>query len=190
MAVGGKGRKQFNDTFKRPMRARLREMLYGRSLAAIPSDTLRRSLVVVKPTGLPNDLEARLPHYWAKILHNGRGPVSANPSSGGSKFLLFYRNPADDPRLSRGRPRRVSQIRKGNINPKQLRADLKAGKAVLTKNVGPARGRFFFDNFIGMRGFTADVRNMIAFRFQNYSRQIAREASFEAFLDIKVTVRK
>lgn len=50
-----------------------------------------------------------VPHYWAGILHFGRGPVSPQAAS----VLVWFRNPRDDPRYPGGvYPQRKSQIRK------------------------------------------------------------------------------
>lgn len=50
-----------------------------------------------------------IPHYWAQFVHNGRGEVRPRQAA----FLVWFRNPRDDPRLPPGRwPVRVEELRR------------------------------------------------------------------------------
>lgn len=88
----------------------LLEEAYRRYLPRIPSRTLRNAMEIVLEADDLRDNEGALfiPHYWAEYLHDGRGPVQPRQA----KFIVFFRRPQDDPRLSRGYPIRVSDVRR------------------------------------------------------------------------------
>lgn len=111
---------------------------FRKVLPAIRSNQLRRGLVRV--LNADGSWALHIPHYWAVYLHDGRNPVSRK---GG--YLVWFRNPNDDPRLSGGRsPERLSQVRKlskGNfqkwaaVNRRIIKAyRQRTGKRVLTSS--------------------------------------------------------
>jgi hypothetical protein len=71
-----------------------------------------------------------VPQYWAIYYHEGRrviSPVSAN-------FLVWFKDPKDDPRLNNGQsPIYESDIRRLNLPLQELRRLRDAGKLVITK---------------------------------------------------------
>jgi hypothetical protein len=105
------------------------EQIANAARAACQSRTLRQALRV--ETG-PRGFVLRVPHYWAPFFHNGRGVVQAQPG----KKLVFYKNPADDPRISGGYPVRLSDVRR--LSKTEFYRDLRAGKLIVTDSVGPA----------------------------------------------------
>jgi len=130
----------------------------------IPSKTLRDALELI--IDVPG-LEARLfiPHYWAEFLHDGRPGFSA-PAG---RFLVFYSNPADDPRRTGGRPERASLephltedqffggLEQNRINQEQGRSP----HMFVVQSVGPADGTPFFEE--GLSGL-ADAASGEIFR--------------------------
>lgn len=79
-----------------------------------------------------------LPHYWATTYQEGRGPVRAKPGG----FLVFWKDPKNDPRLNFGRPPVLRRDRPRLTRQQWYQAvrDAKAGRAVITKEVGPWKG--------------------------------------------------
>lgn len=71
----------------------------------IGSKTLREALQLLVDA---NEGQAVLyiPHYWAEYYHDGRGVVSPVDN----RFIVFFANPADDPRLAGGYPVRATDI--------------------------------------------------------------------------------
>ena len=116
----------------------------------IPSTTVRTFMYpeVTSPTSG----SVRVPLYWASWYHDGRGAIRAR----NKQYLVYYLNPADDPRLSGGRPQRPEQVISLSKFPGRLEKDLASGKCVMVKSVGPSRINYpYFDdkNALGMRGF-------------------------------------
>ena len=82
--------------------------------------------------------------YWAVYYHDGRGPIKARPG----KFLVFFRDPDDDPRIdgsARNYPRRISDARKLSLSKGQFSRLLRSGRLIATKRVGPAEAHPFFE---------------------------------------------
>ncbi len=73
---------------------------------AIPSQTLKDALVFEKIT--LSKARLFIPHYWAIYQHDGRGVVLPRRAT----VLVYYADPADDPRLVDGYPVRLSDIRR------------------------------------------------------------------------------
>jgi len=133
---------------------------YGRLLAEraarkvrphIKSRTLREALRV---TTNGRTWWIGVPHYWAVYYHDTRGPARA----GRTRFLVWYPNPADDPRTFFGKyPVKRSEIRRLDMPIEQLRRDIRAGRAIAAQmspqSGGRARGDPFFVK--GLRGFFA-----------------------------------
>lgn len=161
----------------------------------IPSRQMRRLLniyTVNENTGCIN-----VPHYWAVILHDGRGPSPRD----GEGLLIWFPNPNNDPRLRGGRyPVRRSDVRhltKSEFQAAQRvnqqiikRYKERTGKFSLTKsdydqmnlymiiakrsprNGGRVEGKYFMNNDAGMRGFGQEAnrigKNIAAPYMTNY----------------------
>lgn len=147
---------------------RLAEVLvadaYDKAMPAVQdaSFTLARYLTAEVEEDRPGMIVAALsvPHFWAKFLHDGRGPVRPQSAS----FLVWFRNVLDDPRLRGGRyPQRNSQVRHLTkqqwqfwLNENRLaRARRVPEPMIVTKYSGPVTGKPFFSNEPdgGMYGF-------------------------------------
>lgn len=150
----------------------------------IPSRTLRASLEV-RLDEIVGTMTAVLsvPHYWALYVHDGRGPISKQKG-----FLVFFRNPHEDPRLAGGYAVRAAQIR--HLSRTEWKAGLERNRrhiaaggdpfdapmiVVWKRNgvskVGPAAGAFFFTK--GMAGFLEqEAAPEINTRFDRHVQQI------------------
>lgn len=139
----------------------------------IKSNQLRRALTLdIFPALRLARLE--IPHYWAVYVHDGRGPFGARRA----RFLVWFRNPNNDPRLSGGlQPERYSQVRR--LTKQQFQFWLNENRRAFDRgtippmivlrdpNFRPLRHpgnppTHFFENFVGggMHGFV-DVANSI-----------------------------
>lgn len=162
----------------------LSKKAYQQALQSIRSKQLRRTLSRVNVSD--SVWKLHIPQYWAVYLHDGRGPVSPKAAT----FLVWFRNPKNDPRLSGGQsPLRAAQTRrlsksqfqywarKNQAIIKKYRA--RTGKKILTssdyeamklpmvvvkmspKNGGRVPGQHFFDNDAGMQGFSEQVSRTV-----------------------------
>ncbi len=148
-----------------------------------PSQTLRDALRVVRDG---QRWFVGVPHYWAVYYHDGRATSRSTRPNG---FLVWYKNPKDDPRHRGNFPVRASQLRslrQAGISLERLRADIESGRAVIARssprNGGAVAGRPFFVR--GLRGFFAAGGSELAQR--EFTRLLKREAP-KAF---KLTVIK
>jgi hypothetical protein len=116
------------------IRARVAQQALDLARNACESRTLRQSLrVTLTPTGF----RLSVPHYWAKWFHDGRGAMTARA---GHK-LVYYKNPANDPRIQGGHPVTLSQRIK--LTKFEFYRDWSAGLLVVVDDVGPAEGKPF-----------------------------------------------
>lgn len=101
----------------------------------------------------PSAASLYIPHYWAVYVNDGRGPVFPIIA----RFLIWFRDPANDPRLKGGYPERAADIR--HMTKSEFRfwaaKNAEAGPgnepmivARVSRAVKP--GKHFFDNFAGM----------------------------------------
>lgn len=110
----------------------------AKARARCPSRTLQRALRM-EIDEEKQSVRITVPHYWAVFYHDGRGPIQARPGH----FLVFYKNLEDDPRLRGGYPEKRGDIRR--LSRTQFYRDLRAGKLIVTRSVGPAPGHKFLD---------------------------------------------
>lgn len=150
--------KVITDAIKKKILKKIVTAARQRARAACPSKTLRRAMQIQ----LVSQTEARIhiPHYWAVFYHDGRGSIVAK-----GKKLIYFANPADDPRLSGGFPVTRGDIR--HLSKAEYDAGLKKNSELrgtgrvhmyVLDSVGPMQGTHFFDE--GMKGFV-DVVNRI-----------------------------
>ena len=122
--------------------AAVAEPILNVSRAMCESRTLRQALKIERTdTGFV----LSVPHYWAAFFHDGRGTVNARP---GHK-LVFYKNPAEDPRIAGGYPVRLSDVRK--LTRAEFYRDLRAGKLIVTERVGPSGPHEFMGDALTVR---------------------------------------
>lgn len=149
----------------------------------IPSRTLQRSMVPridVRGRNAKGDLF--IAEFWALFVHDGTrafGPSNA-------KFLVYFVNPADDPRKPGGvTPRRASQVRR--LTEAEFRAGLAENARLARLNpgggpmqhmiivrtpsgspgrVGPKEGSFFFER--GAEGFEGRVDELVSEAFNRF----------------------
>ena len=155
-----------------------------KALPVIPSEQLQAGLFTQELTDSRGII--RVPHYWARFAHDGRGPSPG--VSGTGKILVWFRDPKDDPRypggvypirrsdikrLTRGQFRKWSRINQNIINTYRrstgkrslTAADYRAMNLpmIIAKNSPGNRGRVigvpFFSNAPGggMFGFRKEM---------------------------------
>lgn len=96
--------------------------------------------------------------YWAIYYHDGRGPIQARPG----KFLVFYRNPDDDPRIggaARNYPRRLAEVEPLRLSKAAFNQLLRAGKLVMTQRVKGAPAHPYFE--VGFAALQARYGNKV-----------------------------
>ena len=82
------------------------------------------------------------------MVHDGRKRINMPPG----RFLIWYKNPADDPRFAgRSTPRRLAErlsFRDLYSDPAEFRAKIKKDrkKLIIAKKVGPVAANPFFGN--------------------------------------------
>jgi hypothetical protein len=123
----------------------------------IPSNQLKSALQIKYIDNTAGCLW--IPHYWAVYLHSGR------KASHGNIFLMWYINPAEDPRYRGGKyPVRREDVKRyaqlSKAEQIQIKQDIKDGKVIFAKR-SPRSGDTvkhtpFFSN--------SDVRGMAGFR--------------------------
>jgi hypothetical protein len=147
----------------------------------IPSATLQRAL----NTRLEETLDGMValvgvPHYWAVYLHDGRAGFGKSHG-----FLVFFKNPAEDPRIQGGYPERASQIRR--LSPAEWRRGLERNRQhlaaggdpfdapmIVVRRVGPAQGAHWFTR--GMAGFIEEAGQELATAFDAHIQGIVDES--------------
>lgn len=135
---------------------------------AIPSQTLKDALVFEKLT--LDKARLFIPHYWALYQHDGRGPVYPRRAT----VLVYYADPADDPRLVDGYPVRMSDIRRlsyadwaeGWRRNRQMEADNPGGGSmqfmIVREHSGPTAPTKSYPFFeAGMQGMPEEARQVI-----------------------------
>lgn len=140
----------------------------------IRSRTLRNALVVIE--GTDGTFRLHVPHYWAIYYHDGRGPIRAKPGH----FLVYFKNPDQDPRLRGGHPERSNQIRR--LTKAEFQKAVRAGQVIATKRVKRARGNPFFAR--GLRSFVPAARKTIERRTTQQARLELKDV-----LKLKGTIR-
>ncbi len=123
--------------------------------SALDSGTLRRALNC-RVDALGRDVEAILsvPHYWAIYYHDGRGEIRAKEG----KVLVWFASIEDDPRVNTtGHPVRITDRQKLRLSKAQFKRLRKAGKLIVAKRSGPARGKPFYEVLRGFGGRVSDI---------------------------------
>lgn len=151
----------------------------------VESTTLRDALRVERVGG---KWFVGVPHYWAVYYHDGRRAAQSNRDNG---FLVWYKNPQDDPRHGGTFPVRASQLRslkQAGISLERLRADIDSGRAVIARYSPRSRrrvaGKPFFKQ--GLTGFfRSGVRQLATAEFRKKLRAALPK---EAFVYTKQTL--
>ena len=148
------------ETFLKRLAKELAQQAVSFVRPSIPSKTLRTALRA--QVFSPGHSSAYIPHYWALYVHDGRGPFGPYRA----KFLVWFRDPRNDPRLDNGHQvERFSQVKRLTKEQfafwlDQNRIAREAGQPVpmiVTKFVKtPQQASKFFENEPGggMAGFS------------------------------------
>ncbi len=158
----------------------------------IDSSTLRAALRVLID---PSKREARLfiPHYWAVYYHDGRSAFAASNTT----FLIFYANPQDDPRFPGPQtPQRLANVRK--LTPAEFQNGLRINAERRASNlppfmfvvraVGSTTGTFFFDNDVGMEGFSQRVSSVEGEQARIFDEWVQRELVITERADANIEI--
>lgn len=116
-----------------------------------------------------------VPHYWAKYLHDGR-KAFRKPDG----ILVWYKNPADDPRIQPERPVYKSDDRK--LTKQQFVDDYRDGKLIVARGVSATaanKANPFFSNTGGMQGFTEEVNQIVAEETYRYMEDFLRSSGLK-----------
>lgn len=154
------------------------------------SKTLAESLTKRFDLSGPSRVDVYLPHYWAVYVHDGRKPFSKQ------KFMLWFRDPKDDPRLRGGYPVRRSGVRR--LSRRQFyywlqknKEALAAGEPppmivtkVIRKATPPTR---FFENDGGMKGFPDRAGEIVKREFSQHVKETLGDLlHIDARLDLRL----
>lgn len=162
------------DRLLRYITNRVALLVLQRARAASKSNTLRAALRV-RQSSDPTSASAfvGVPHYWAVYYHDGRGTVRAR-----SRYLVWFRDKASDPRLAGGYPVTRSQIR--HLTPDQFQEGLQKNREakaagepavmIYVPSVGPADGHPFLRD--GLVGVTDDAHRIARTAFSEYVLKI------------------
>lgn len=122
---------------------RLGELMRDEIAAAAPEGPfgrLKRSFrYVVLPTK-PVRVVVYSIYYWAKIVNDGRKSIHG-------KQMLFYRDPADDPRIQDDYPR-ANRLRR-RLTKEEVREGLEEGTLIRTFDVAGVSATRFINKGIG-----------------------------------------
>lgn len=167
------------------------ELFKLRVLELIAQTAVRRARTRIKSQTLKEALAFEIqsseravvfvPHYWAIYHHDGRGVVPRRALPPG-RYLVWYKDPSQDPRIAGGHPERASDIRR--LSRAEFQRDLLAGKLVVTKRSGPAAGNpFFSEGLAGLdelvaRRVTNEVRNEVRKLFPPRTRRVKLTLKF------------
>jgi len=184
---------------------RLGEMAQAYALPKVmaASSQLGRALSLVRESNAV--IKLFIPHYWAIYVHDGRGSYGpGSPATRGkpARFLVWFRNPNNDPRLRAGlqaiRRNQVRRLTKEQFkfwldqNKLARRLGLPAPMVVYGwpnqpgKKAPPDPGRFYFGNAPGqgMHGFLDHARPEAKAIVQKEMRKLLGEEFFKKKKDI------
>lgn len=86
------------------------------------SESLRRALRI--STLGRGKVSVSVPHYWAPFYHDGRGQAPKTPKAG--KFMVWFKDPGDDPRWGPGLPVFRHEVRR--LTREEFRAGLEENR--------------------------------------------------------------
>ena len=106
-----------------------------------PSRTLRQAMTASHRFILHegHQFSIHIPHYWAIYYHDGSGPITMPKG----RYMVWFKDPKDDPRLKNGYPVKKSDIRRLNLSRERFTQFLKDDKIIIRRSVGKRKGSFF-----------------------------------------------
>lgn len=144
------------------------QLVFDRLKPFVTSAALRRSMYVMKEKR-SGSYRIVFPQFWAIYYHNGRDAITAAPG----KFLVYFPDPRNDPRLKAGYPTLKKQVR--HLTAAQFAFGVKMNKKlekqgrgtmaymVFTRHVGPARAHPFIKEALGR--FPANILRQVGIKF-------------------------
>jgi hypothetical protein len=154
----------------------------GREYAQRVAETVgSRSIATSLTTVQTDDItEIRTPYYWALAYHNGRGPITMPKGH----YMVWFKDPLLDPRLSGGRPFRRASLRR--LTPGEFKEAKKAGLLIISRQVGPEPGTFFFPR--AARRFRQAIKGVLRIQMDIAVKSIFDEWKDEMGGDILIPV--
>lgn len=150
------------ETFKRRLLRALAEHA-KRRFESVGESEILSSTWEIRRVGT-DALVVRNPFYWARFYYLGRGAVRPREA----RFLVWFRDPSDDPRLRPSPPRRIDQVRR--LTAEQFRDALAAKQIIVARRSGPWRGIAQFRAVQNALG--PELRRMVEREFREFLRQI------------------
>jgi hypothetical protein len=180
-----------SDQFLTGLLRQIGRMGVFRARKVIPSKTLKQAVFFREDT--PTSGGVYIPHYWAVYLHDGHGRVYPK----GGKFLVWFRDSKDDPRLPSGyTPERYAQTQhltraafeRGLADNKRARELGMPEPMIVRKSSGPAPSTDFFSNEKGFKGFSRNVNDALNGEVLDHIRELLGPDVFKVKKDKAVLV--
>lgn len=138
--------------FEAALTLRIAEIAYAVALPAVARASRQLAQALDKRIIGPGRIKLHLPQHWAKYLNDGHGLILPR----GGRVLVWFRNPADDPRLNQGISPAFSEVVK-HLTPQEFYDGLARNREspedppmIIAAYSGPTIGKRFFDNNFGM----------------------------------------
>lgn len=128
-----------DELFARDLALLLGEKFAELVRTVVESESIAENLIVSLDQREPSTAIVEAPQYWAVYYHDGRGPVA--PRAPGIRFLVWFRNPDQDPRNPSG-AMRAAEVRR--LTAEEFEEALAAGQLVVAAQAGPAPAHPFF----------------------------------------------
>ena len=116
----------------------------------VKSTTLRTSMRTLRVGSSATSAEwvVNMPYYWAAFRNKGTKAFTMPKG----KWIVFFRNSKDDPRLAGGHLKTVGERKRLNLSRRQFRGLKKANKIRFLKKMPAVEGEKFFEDTGGMAG--------------------------------------
>lgn len=153
------------------------------ALPHIPSQTLRRGARAQTNVAVPGEAAVHIPHYWAIYVHDGRSPFRMPKG----RYMVWYRDPSQDPRLKGGRPERRAAVRRLRLTKAEFHRLARAGQIVVASEIRkPTRPSPFFSNTGVMRSFLGKAGGIVQREWRvHLRRELGARLGFGKVLQIK-----
>lgn len=111
----------------------------------VRSKTLRRAMAIDESQIGRGIIKVYVPHYWARFVHDGTRRVRG-------VSMVWFPNPADDPRLKPHRPVKRSDVKRLRLSRSRFYALKNAGILVWCMNRRAIKGHPFFTRAVQRSG--------------------------------------
>ncbi len=135
----------------------------------VRSRTLRSSMEAVKIQSSRSSATwaVNIPYYWATFRNKGTKAFTMPKG----KWIVFFRNSQDDPRLQGGHPKTRGERKRLNLSRRQFRGLKKSNKIRFLKRMPKVEGEGFFEDTGGMSGLDTHIAPEMEKVFQEEVRE-------------------